>query len=28
MGLQPSQVPGWATLLVGPLYRGTEVTIK
>jgi phospholipid/cholesterol/gamma-HCH transport system substrate-binding protein len=28
MGLQPSQVPGWATYLVGPLFRGAEVTVK
>jgi virulence factor Mce-like protein len=28
MGLQPSQVPGWSTYLVGPLFRGTEVTVQ
>ena len=28
MGLQPAQVPGWATYLVGPLFRGTEVTVQ
>lgn len=28
MGLQPAQVPGWATYLVGPLFRGAEVTVK
>lgn len=28
MGLQPSQVPGWATYLVGPLFRGAEVTVQ
>jgi phospholipid/cholesterol/gamma-HCH transport system substrate-binding protein len=28
MGLQPSQVPGWATYLVGPLFRGAEVSVK
>jgi virulence factor Mce-like protein len=28
MGLQPSQVPGWATYLVGPLFRGTEVSVQ
>ncbi len=28
MGLEPSQVPGWATYLVGPLFRGAEVTVK
>jgi virulence factor Mce-like protein len=28
MGLEPSQVPSWATYLVGPLYRGAEVTVR
>jgi phospholipid/cholesterol/gamma-HCH transport system substrate-binding protein len=28
MGVEPSQVPGWATYLVGPLFRGAEVTVK
>lgn len=28
MGLEPSQVPGWATYLVGPLFRGAEVTVQ
>jgi phospholipid/cholesterol/gamma-HCH transport system substrate-binding protein len=28
LGVAPQQVPGWASLLVGPLYRGAEVTIK
>ena len=28
MGLQPAQVPSWATYLVGPLFRGAEVTVK
>jgi phospholipid/cholesterol/gamma-HCH transport system substrate-binding protein len=28
MGLQPSQVPSWSTYLVGPLFRGTEVTVQ
>jgi virulence factor Mce-like protein len=28
MGVAPSQVPGWATYLVGPLFRGAEVTVK
>jgi virulence factor Mce-like protein len=28
MGLQPSQVPGWSTLLLGPLFRGAEVTVQ
>ena len=25
IGVEPQQVPGWASLLVGPLYRGAEV---
>jgi phospholipid/cholesterol/gamma-HCH transport system substrate-binding protein len=28
MGVAPSQVPGWASYLVGPLFRGTEVTVQ
>jgi phospholipid/cholesterol/gamma-HCH transport system substrate-binding protein len=28
MGLQPSQVPGWSTYLLGPLFRGAEVTVR
>jgi phospholipid/cholesterol/gamma-HCH transport system substrate-binding protein len=28
LGMRPEQVPAWASLLVGPLYRGAEVTIK
>ncbi|MQA12101.1 MAG: MCE family protein [Pseudonocardiaceae bacterium] len=28
LGMQPKQVPGWSSLLVGPLYRGAEVDIK
>jgi virulence factor Mce-like protein len=28
LDVQPQQVPGWASLLVGPLYRGAEVTFK
>ena len=28
LGTQPDQVPGWAGLLVGPLYRGAEVELK
>lgn len=28
LGVQPSQVPSWSTLLVGPLFRGTEVTVR
>ncbi|WP_410642875.1 MCE family protein [Amycolatopsis sp. lyj-346] len=28
LGALPDQVPGWAGLLVGPLYRGTEVELK
>ncbi|HEY7597882.1 MAG TPA: MCE family protein [Actinophytocola sp.] len=27
-GLAPGQVPGWSSVLVGPLYRGTEVTLR
>jgi phospholipid/cholesterol/gamma-HCH transport system substrate-binding protein len=27
-GLAPADVPGWASVLVGPLYRGTEVTLR
>ena len=28
LGSLPDQVPGWAGLLVGPLYRGAEVELK
>ena len=28
MGIQPSQVPSWGSLLLGPLFRGTEVTVQ
>ncbi|HEX6353902.1 MCE family protein [Actinophytocola sp.] len=28
MGLSSSQVPSWSTLLLGPLFRGAEVTVK
>jgi virulence factor Mce-like protein len=28
MGVEPSQVPGWSTLLLGPVFRGTEVTVQ
>ena len=28
LGVQPSQVPAWSSLLVGPLFRGTEVTVQ
>ncbi|MFC4853819.1 MCE family protein [Actinophytocola glycyrrhizae] len=28
MGLSPSQVPGWSTLLLGPVFRGAEVTVR
>jgi hypothetical protein len=28
IGLPPSQVPAWSSLLVGPLFRGTEVTVQ
>lgn len=27
-GKRPSEIPGWSTLLVGPLLRGTEVTLQ
>jgi phospholipid/cholesterol/gamma-HCH transport system substrate-binding protein len=26
-GTSPDEVPAWSTMLVGPLYRGTEVTV-
>jgi phospholipid/cholesterol/gamma-HCH transport system substrate-binding protein len=28
IGVPPSKVPGWSSLLVGPLYRGAAVTLK
>lgn len=28
MGMSASQVPGWSTLLLGPMFRGAEVTVK
>jgi phospholipid/cholesterol/gamma-HCH transport system substrate-binding protein len=28
MGVEPSQVPGWSSLLLGPMFRGAEVTVK
>jgi virulence factor Mce-like protein len=28
LDMAPEQVPGWASLLVGPLYRGAEVTFR
>jgi phospholipid/cholesterol/gamma-HCH transport system substrate-binding protein len=28
LGVEPSQVPAWSSLLVGPLLRGTEVTVQ
>ncbi|GAA2796232.1 MCE family protein [Saccharopolyspora taberi] len=28
MNVRPSEVPGWNTLLVGPLLRGSEVTLR
>lgn len=28
VGIAPSDVPDWSSVLVGPLYRGTEVTVK
>ncbi len=27
-GAHPNDIPGWGSLLVGPLYRGAEVTFK
>jgi len=28
LGVAPAQVPGWSTLLLGPLFRGAEVSFK
>jgi virulence factor Mce-like protein len=28
VGMNASAIPGWSTLLVGPLYRGAEVTVQ
>jgi len=28
IGMDAADVPGWSSLLVGPLYRGAEVTVK
>jgi phospholipid/cholesterol/gamma-HCH transport system substrate-binding protein len=28
VGLRPQQYPDWASELIGPLFRGTEVTVK
>ena len=28
VGMAPNDVPSWGSLLVGPLYRGAEVTVK
>ena len=28
VGLAPSDLPGWSGLLVGPLYRGAEVSFQ
>lgn len=28
LGVAPATLPGWSSVLVGPLYRGTEVTLK
>ncbi len=28
LGVPPSRVPGWSSLLVGPLFRGAEVTLR
>jgi len=27
-GFKPGEVPGWSSVLLGPLYRGTEVTLR
>jgi phospholipid/cholesterol/gamma-HCH transport system substrate-binding protein len=27
VGVPPSALPGWSSELLGPLYRGTEVTV-
>ena len=27
-GMRPNEVPDWSTLLVGPVYRGAEVTVR
>jgi len=28
LGMNAADIPGWSALLVGPLYRGAEVTVK
>jgi virulence factor Mce-like protein len=28
MGVEPAEVPGWSSLLLGPLFRGAEVTVR
>lgn len=28
LGVMPTDVPGWASMLVGPIYRGTEVNTR
>jgi phospholipid/cholesterol/gamma-HCH transport system substrate-binding protein len=28
LGVSPQDVPGWSSLLLGPLFRGTEVTLE
>jgi len=28
LGVRPPDVPAWSSLLVGPLFRGTEVTVR
>jgi hypothetical protein len=28
VGMDPSEVPAWGSLLVAPLYRGAEVTVE
>lgn len=28
VGIEPADVPGWGSLLVAPLYRGAEVTVR
>lgn len=28
LGVSPTEVPGWSTLLVGPLFRGAEVSLR
>jgi hypothetical protein len=28
IGVDPQDMPGWSSLLLGPLVRGTEVTVK